>query len=283
MENGKTRIEPDVFLARPEFGAHEETVDHVNRKIFRSYRGCQSNQIPPDIFRLRYQVYCIECAFLQPEQYADEMELDDYDDCATHFAAYTMDETLVGTVRLVQPSYPQRYPFELHCTVFGDFEMPPREEAAEISRLVVKKSHRRRRADNVLGVPGIMAGQPEGIEIPAALDRRDRTSPMLLLGMYREMLRHSRQAGIRYWYAAMERSLVYALNKMGFRFSQIGPKADYYGAVTPYMLDLQRLGEMLDSNPILFAWLHDGPPVLATDRPSRVHIVRNSDLRPNID
>lgn len=275
MDNGKLRVDPDAFLSRVEFGAHQETIDHVNRKIFRAYRGCHLNNIPNDIFKLRHQVYCLECAFLHPDQYVDGMELDDYDDVSTHFAAYTMDEKLVGAVRLVQPAAPKPYPFELHCEVFSDFDMPDREQSAEISRLVVKKTHRRRRADSVLGIPGFLPPQEQPIEFDPAVDRRDRTSPMLLLGMYREMFRHSLQSGIRYWYAAMERSLAHALKKMGFRFMAIGPEANYYGSVTPYILDLHDLRRKLaTSNPTLAEWFNEKPPVVEHAHPSRVHVVR---------
>lgn len=261
-------------------------VDHINRKIFRPYRGFRAGEVPAEIFKLRYQVYCIECAFLQPEKYVDEMEFDDYDSMSTHFAAYALDKTLVGTVRLVQPALPKCYPFELYCKTFADFRMPPRDQSAEISRLVVKKSHRRGRADGVIGVPGIRTGHDARIAPPPGIERSDRSSPMLLLGIYREMFRHSRQNGIRYWFAAMERALVFALNKMGFSFLQIGPKADYYGAVTPHMLDLDELEEKLgDSNPVLAAWLHEQPLDFSHTQPSRVHLARKTDLdlRADID
>lgn len=276
MDNGKARVNPDAFLSRVDFGAHQETIDHVNSNIFRAYRGSHLSNIPGEIFKLRHQVYCLECAFLQPDQYVDGMELDDYDDASTHFAAYTLEEKLVGAVRLVQPSAPKPYPFELHCEVFSDFDMPDREQSAEISRLVVKKSHRRRRADSVLGIPGFLPSHEPSVEFDPAVDRRDPTSPMLLLGMYREMFRHSQEAGIRYWYAAMERSLAHALKKMGFRFMAIGPEANYYGSVTPYVLDLHDLRRKLTaSNPTLAAWFNEKTPVVEHSHPSRVHVVRN--------
>lgn len=284
MDNGNARVDPDAFLSRIDFGAHQETIDHDNRKIFRSYRGGHIGNVPGDIFRLRHQVYCLECAFLHPEQYVDGMEHDDYDDSSTHFAAYTMDEKLVGAVRLVQPHSPKPYPFELHCEVFTDFELPDREQSAEISRLVVKKTHRRRRADSVLGVPGFMPSPEQKNDFDPTVDRRDNTSPMLLLGMYREMFRHSQESGIRYWYAAMERSLAHALKKMGFRFMAIGPEANYYGSVTPYVLDLHDLGrKLLGSNPELAAWFNEKPPVVEHTYPSRMHVVRTSELGSDIN
>jgi N-acyl amino acid synthase of PEP-CTERM/exosortase system len=282
MNNGKAHFAPKAFLPHVPFGAHQETVDHVNRKIFRVYMGSHNNNnVPHDIFKLRHQIYCLECAFLHPEQYVDGMELDDYDNVSTHFAAYTLDEKLVGAVRLVHPQEPKPYPFELHCEVFSDFKMPDRSEAAEISRLVIKKSHRRRRADSVLGIPGFTPDEPQ---IDPSVDRRDRTSPMLLLGMYREMFRHSQETGIRYWYAAMERSLAHALKKMGFRFTPIGPEANYYGAVTPYILDLHDLWRKLGTgNPALAAWFSERQPVVTHTHPSWVHVVRQQELGADIN
>jgi hypothetical protein len=74
----------------------------------------------------------------------------------------------------------------------------------------------------------------------------------------------------------MERSLAHALKKMGFRFMAIGPEANYYGSVTPYVLDLQDLRRKLSaSNPTLAAWFNEKPPVVEHTHPSRVHVVRN--------
>ncbi len=264
-------LDYNAFLSRAEFGSHEETVDHVNRQIYRSYQGHKMGEVPNDIFKLRHDVYCIECAFLKQEDYFDGMEFDDYDDCSMHFAAYTMDESLIGTVRLVQPRYAQSFPFELHCTPFPDFQMPPRELCGEVSRLAVKRSHRRRRADSVLGIPGLAPAQDT--HLSPEVERRDRSSPMLLLGMYREMYRHSRQQGIRYWFAAMERSLAFSLDKMGFGFKPIGPVADYYGAVTPFVLDLHELSARLaQSNPALAAWFDEKPLVFARRRAMHVRV-----------
>ncbi|KQW90183.1 hypothetical protein ASC94_20850 [Massilia sp. Root418] len=261
-------------LSRQEYQAHFETVDHANRNIFRSFRGDQHGKVPHDIFKLRYDVYCIECAFLPQAEQAGGMELDEYETNAVHIAAYSMDEKLIGTVRLVQPDAAQPYPFERHCSVFDHFVPPPRHLACEISRLVVRKEHRRRRADSLDGVPGLPP------LVPAAERRhgeRRRDSPMLLFGMYREMYRHSRNVGIRYWYAAMERALAQSLQRMGFGFQPIGPPADYYGAVVPYVLDLHMMeAKLAADNPKLSAWMRERPqallPRLAWQRnPARKH------------
>jgi N-acyl amino acid synthase of PEP-CTERM/exosortase system len=219
-----------------------------------------------DIFALRYEVYCLECHYLPSEEFQNGLESDEYDACSVHFAAYTLDDVIIGTVRLVQPGNNQVYPFESHCSIFDDYVMPPREQASEISRLVVKKTHRRRRGDSMQGVSESFAknGKTASIQPHEGGNKRQGNSPMLLLGLYREMYRHSRQNGIRYWYAAMERSLAKSLDKMGFRFVPIGPQTDYYGPVTPFIVDLDELNERLArENKFLSAWFNDQPVPLS--------------------
>lgn len=213
-----------------------------------------------EIFALRYEVYCLECHYLPPEEFQNGLESDEYDACSVHFAAFTLDDMIIGTVRLVQPADKQIYPFESHCSVFDDYVMPPREQASEISRLVVKKTHRRRRGDSMQGISESFAknGKTAAIQAHHGGDRRKGNSPVLLLGLYREMYRHSRQNGIRFLFAAMERSLARSLDKMGFRFVAIGPQTDYYGPVTPFIVDLDELNERLTrENKFLSAWFND--------------------------
>lgn len=245
-------------LSPSEYQAHHETVDLTNHNIFRAYRGDRLGHVPNAIFKLRYEVYCLECAFLPPEEQADGMECDEYETDSVHFAAYSLAEQLIGTVRLVQPPQGQCYPFERHCELFDGYVLPPRELSCEVSRLVVRKEHRRRRADSISGIPGLDPDAAPAVE--RRHGERRSESPMLLFGMYREMYRHSRRSGIRYWFAAMERSLARSLSRMGFLFQPIGPQADYYGSVVPYVLDLHRMAENLAAdNPCLSAWLHEQP------------------------
>ena len=277
MEYVFPALDYNALLSRAEFGSHEETVDHVNRQIFRSYKGHRPGEVPNELFKLRYDVYCIERAFLKADDSYDGMEFDDYDDCSMHFAAYTMEETLIGTVRLVTPRAPRAYPFELHCGTFDGFQKPPHHLCGEISRLAVKRTHRRRRADSVQGIPGFTPPRAPSMVLSPEVERRSNDSPMLLLGMYREMYRHSRDNGIRFWFAAMERSLAYSLAKMGFKFEAIGPVADYYGDVTPYMLDLGELmPQLAENNPPLGAWFEEKPLVFAEPRSSHVRVHSDS-------
>jgi N-acyl amino acid synthase of PEP-CTERM/exosortase system len=222
--------------------------------------GDGASALLPDIFKLRYEVYCLERAFLDAKLFPDGVESDEYDRCSAHFGAYTLTNDLIGTVRLVQPDNGMPYPFEDHCGLFDEVRLPPREQVAEISRLIVRKSFRRRRGDSMEGVSADF--QEKGstatvMPLTSAQESRNN-SPLLLLGLYRQMYRHSRANGIRYWLAAMERSLARSLDKMGMHFEAIGPKSEYYGPVTLHMVDLDELEEtMRRENKFLVAWFND--------------------------
>lgn len=212
-----------------------------------------------ETFRLRYQVYCLERGFLLAEHYPAELESDEYDAYSTHFGGYALDHTLAGSVRLVEPPVGGAFPWESHCATDAHFMRPDRAQAAEISRLVVRKTYRRRRGDSLAGISSEFM-QPRDGGDPARRPAREKreNGPALLLGLYREMYRHSRATGIRYWYAAMERSMARSLEKMGFKFAVIGPQAEYYGTVALYMVDLHTVSAALyRENPLLSAWFHD--------------------------
>jgi N-acyl amino acid synthase of PEP-CTERM/exosortase system len=201
-------------------------------------------------FELRYQVYCIECSFLSPEDYPDGVESDEHDDGAAHFYAFDAHDELVGYVRLVRPGTDGLFPIQKRCALSVDgAALPAPERSAEISRLMVRGDYRRRRGDRLSGVT---AKQNDAV---FAGDRRCE-APQILLGLYRQMYAYSREHGIRHWYAAMERPLARSLLRLDFAFRPIGPQTDYYGPVAPYVADLRELeAQVGQRQPGLLAWL----------------------------
>ncbi|MBL8352935.1 MAG: PEP-CTERM/exosortase system-associated acyltransferase [Burkholderiaceae bacterium] len=200
--------------------------------------------------RLRYQVYCIECNFLSPEDYPDGVETDEHDDSAAHFYAFDAREELVGYVRLVRPDAERLFPLHRSCELSVDpADLPPPEGCAEISRLMVRNDYRRRRGDRLSGVT---AEQNNA----AFSGERRHEAPQILLSLYRQMYAYSLENGIRHWFAAMERPLARSLQRMNFAFRAIGPETDYYGPVAPYLADLRELERQVGARrPDLLAWL----------------------------
>ncbi|MDP2263615.1 MAG: PEP-CTERM/exosortase system-associated acyltransferase [Hydrogenophaga sp.] len=188
------------------------------------------------LYQFRYEVYCNECGFLDGQDYPEQIETDEHDMSSSHFASFNPSAELAGYVRLVRPDAIQTFPFQNHCvTLLNGVELPPAAKSAEISRLMVRQDYRRR--------------QPTRTEL---MD----DSPQILLSLYRQMYEYSLANGIRYWYAAMERSLARALTRMSFSFRQIGPATDYYGPVAPYVADLRELeARLAEFNPALLSWM----------------------------
>jgi N-acyl amino acid synthase of PEP-CTERM/exosortase system len=206
------------------------------------------------VHRLRFEVYCRERAFLPEDDYPEQLEYDAYDASAAHFAAFNADEELVGYVRLVRPDAGLRLPFQSRCSVLTPgVQMPPAAESVEISRLMVRSDYRRRRGDLLAGAAAPMDG--------ASVNERRRPSPQIMLSLYRAIFAYSLDAGLRYWFAAMEPPLARALMHMGFAFSQVGAAADYFGMVTPYLADLRLLEDRVGTlNPDLMRWLRQREP-----------------------
>ena len=205
------------------------------------------------IEELRYQVYCEECGFLAPEDYPNKRETDEYDDNSAHFATLNQREQLVGYVRLVFPDALKNFPFQTHCvSILDNVILPPPAQSAEISRLMVHQTYRRRHGERPpAGFPSVEP-EPE----PERANNQRNPSPQIMLTMYREMYVYSVNNDIRYWYAAMERSLARILTRMNFGFQQIGPFTDYYGPVAPYVADLRVLEYQLGQrDPALLAWM----------------------------
>jgi len=199
---------------------------------------------------LRYQVYCVECSFLSPDDYPDGVESDEHDNAAEHFYAFDSQQDLVGYVRLVRPDADQRFPFQSHCTTSANgVKLPAPGSAAEVSRLMLRCDYRRQRGIRLAGVAG---GQACAVS-PGV--RRDDASQVLLT-LYRQMYAYSRANEISHWYAAMERPLARSLKRMNIAFRSIGPQTDYYGPVAPYLASLQEVEAQVGANdPALLAWL----------------------------
>ena len=78
------------------------------------------------------------------------------------------------------------------------------------------------------------------------------------MSLYRQIFSYSRANGIRYWYAAMERPLARTLALANITFEPIGPQADYYGPVSPYLADLKETEAHLSRHqPDFLDWLKE--------------------------
>lgn len=207
-------------------------------------------ELMQSIFAFRFEVYCQEYRFLSEKNYHQKKEIDEYDAGAAHFCALSSQSELLGYVRLIHDQPNGGFPFQKHMAQAGlstEATLPNPAECGEISRLMLCPSYRCRQGDASTDVAGAERGVVQ--------DRRAGSSYVLLC-LYKQMYLYSLDNGIRYWYAAMERSLARSLMRLHFAFLKIGPELDYYGPVAPYLADLRDLEKRSHHrNPLFLEWI----------------------------
>ena len=159
-----------------------------------------------DVFRLRYQVYCLERGF---EPARNGRESDRFDPFARH--ALVRDRAShqpVGTVRLVPPAPGDillPFPINKVCDPALLRHLPPR-RTAEISRFALSKSYRTDR-----GVTG----------------------SLLRLFLMRGVIALSSELGLTHWCALMEPCLMRLLRATSIHFQPLGGPVEHHGLRQP--------------------------------------------------
>ena len=207
-----------------------------------------------DIRRLRYDVYCLECRYLDASAFPDHLEHDEFDPYSTHFCARNERGEMVATLRLVFDS-PLGFPLEGHAGPLSEaYGQLPRAKSAEISRLILAKSYRRRANDGLygadLGAPALSQDE---------LTYRRSQYPLILFGLFKEMYMESLGIGLEYWLAAMEAGLQRMLANFGLGLKQVGEPMSYYGQVIPYYASIEELTRfVMESRPDVFKFFGQG-------------------------
>lgn len=185
-----------------------------------------------DVFRLRYQVYCLERGF---EPAVNGREIDQFDDNAHHIMVlHRASRQAVGTARLVPPVPGRKgleMPIDRVCGVslLGHL---PRESTAEISRFALSKRYR-------------MDG--------------GATGSLLRLMLTRGILGLSSQVGLTHWCALMDPCLLRLLRTSAIHFQPVGPLVEYHGFRQPAFADIAEMlhrGER--EQPVIWDFVTEG-------------------------
>jgi N-acyl amino acid synthase of PEP-CTERM/exosortase system len=187
-----------------------------------------------DCFRIRFQVYCIDNAFEDPEDNPDGLETDTYDSHSVH-SLLTQRSTgnAIGTVRLVLPcrgSEKRMLPMrQLAGEIASDAQAPfPIERTAEISRFSIVKSFRQHTPD-------------QGVEATLTPEEWRKLLFHLPLGLIRSCVEMSAREGITHWAAVMEPALLRLLTRLGIHFNPLGSLVNHHGRRQPCWADLDAL------------------------------------------
>lgn len=176
---------------------------------------------------LRYQVYCLERKFENPDEHASGMEFDEFDSHALQGVLFHRPtERPIGTVRMILPA---------DCSAGGlPIERLLRENGmdladyvrvdncVEVSRFAISKEFRRRWTDDLTVATH-----------PLSPQEASRQANLAFLSMVQFVLRESIERKVLYWTAVMEPMLLRMLARMGIHFRPIGPVVCHHGLRQP--------------------------------------------------
>ncbi|MGH7847738.1 MAG: PEP-CTERM/exosortase system-associated acyltransferase [Candidatus Binatia bacterium] len=195
-------------------------------------------------YRLRYQVYCVEAGYEDPEVFRDEMERDRFDENSVHFIVRRKATgDWIAAVRLVVGplcSLPlsevaRIEPGRISEITAGNVGNVTR-LCAEVSRLCVVSDFRRRiheRKTVYQLAEGPIMRQAE------ILLRNRRQAPWIMLGLLRAAREYSLRQGIFYWFFLVTGSLVRLLQSQGVDLSVVGQQCNHRGIRRPHLGDIR--------------------------------------------
>jgi len=191
------------------------------------------------VHRLRYQVYCVENTYEDPDRQMAGRETDIYDERSVHtLLVHRRSDAVAGTVRVILPASDRQEPL-LPINIVADSEQRellrqlPHSRTAELSRFAVSTEFRQRCAE------------PE--------DRR--MLRYITIGLIRGALEICRDHDIQYVCAMMERSLIRLLGRLGFVFEHLGGLIEYHGARQPCVAQVNQIVSTAEGT---FWWRHAG-------------------------
>jgi N-acyl amino acid synthase of PEP-CTERM/exosortase system len=214
-----------------------------------------SDELKKEVYRLRYQVYCIETGFEDPKQYPDEMEFDEFDSHSAHYLIYHRKlEIYMATTRLILPEAknPNKlFPIEIHSQItnFDALKHISRNHLAEASRFCVSKAFRRRKNEmnTITGInTRISTRDDSGIDAKLEnvfTQEERRVFPNITQALFACLIKMSYENDIKDWYAVMEPALIRVFSTFGMSFIEIGPLVDYHGKRRPCTIKVNDLLE----------------------------------------
>jgi len=187
-----------------------------------------------EVFRLRYQVYCVEGTVpdFAPSHFPDALERDAYDARSVHcLLLHRSTGIFAGTVRLVCAD-PARVdtPFPLEVASGPEIEREYlrivsrcRRRIGECSRFILARRFRARAGE---------ARWPDGLAevLGSGQERTDRRAPTHpVLGLIKACVMMSWEQHVCYWYAGMDPRLDRRLRQFALELRPISPAIDYHG------------------------------------------------------
>ncbi len=194
-----------------------------------------------DVYRIRHEVYCEDLGFepIRP----NGRETDVYDAHSIHCLLRTVDapHERVGCARLVltNPHSPRDpLPFEYACAEALDRSIIdpaslPRDRIAEVSRLAVRRTYRRRKGEAHSTV--------NRIEDDDFGTKAQPRFPYIPVSLYMGSIAIAARQGIDTLFVLTEPRLASHFAKLGVTITRIGGPIEHRGTRIPSMIDVQEV------------------------------------------
>ncbi len=195
-----------------------------------------TEELKKEAYRVRHSVYCEDLGYEPPQ--SDRLETDEYDSHALHILIRNIQHNIfIGCARIIIPPVENPtwlLPFEKACMdtlnySIVDSRKLPRKQIAEVSRLAVISSFRRRKGE---------------VNNPINLSKNDFDPspiprfPYIPLGLYYGAVELARLYQIKILFILTEERLANHFNKLGFEIEFIGAPINHRGLRFPSMFSI---------------------------------------------
>lgn len=205
------------------------TDSNASDRVFEARRA-ESDADRERALQVRFEAYCLEARFFDPELFPDGQERDVYDERALQsLLIFLPTQTAVGTARLILPASDQdvvgHFPFDEVCDsspLYRDKVLPPG-STAEISRFCMTERLLREIK---------RCGRKQAV---------DRLRAQAKLVLMRSIIEMTTVAEVTHWCAVMDPALLQSFERLGVRFTRFGPPVRYHGERQPCYGEVQEI------------------------------------------
>lgn len=206
-----------------------------------------SNELKDEVYRIRHNVYCEELNF-EPVR-ADKKETDEHDAHSQHLLIRSIKaDEFVGCTRIIfTPPDRSAYqlPVEMACNnnfdkSIIDLNTLPRNLIAEVSRLAVIASYRKRKSDHKSAIS--ISNEDYGTA-------QQPRFPYIPVGLYLGSIKLAQLNGIEHVLVLTEPRLAKHFRKLGFDLELIGDAIEHRGQRIPSLLSIS--GTIKNMNSLL--------------------------------
>lgn len=192
--------------------------------------------------RIRYQVFCLDKGFENPEAFSATRETDAWDAQAAHFIVQDLNSRQwVAATRLVVPRPERALPVETVADLDASVRQKLGQHVGEISRFCVISTRSTAAGNGAQAVhdeqrrPSLNSLEDWGIGAV-----RQKQQFEVTLGMVRAVVIYALKRGMTHCFVLITDAFARMLRKLGVLLVQVGPAVDYRGMRTPYLIELRK-------------------------------------------